>query len=66
MWILLCLLLLFIAVDADSKWPEVCVMDSITAGRTVAVLREMFACYGILYQVVFDNGPQFISLPPME
>ena len=53
--------MLFIAVDAHSKWPEVCVMNSTTAGRTVAVLREMFARNGILCQVVFDNGPQFIS-----
>ena len=53
--------MLFIAVDAHSKWPEVCVMNSPTAARTVAVLREMFARYGILCQVVSDNGPQFIS-----
>ena len=39
--------MLFIAVDAHSKWPEVCVMNSTTAGRTVAVLREMFARNGI-------------------
>ena len=50
-----------VAVDAHSKWPEVCVMNSTTAGRTVAVLREMFAHYGIPCQVVSDNGPQFIS-----
>ena len=39
--------MLFIAVDAHSKWPEVCVMNSTTAGQTVAVLREMFARNGI-------------------
>ena len=53
--------MLFIAMDAHSKWPEVCVMNSTTAGRTVAVLREMFACNGIPCLVVSDNGPQFIS-----
>ena len=53
--------MLFIAVDAHSKWPEVCVMNSTTAGRTVAVLKEMFARNGIPCQVVSDNGPQFIS-----
>ena len=50
-----------VAVDTHSKWPEVCVMNSTTASRTVAVLREMFAHYGILCHVVPDNGPQFIS-----
>ena len=53
--------MLFIDMDAHSKCPEVCAMNSTTAGQTVAVLREMFACNGILCQVVSDNGPQFIS-----
>ena len=53
--------MLFIAVDAHSKWPEVCVMNSTTAGSTIAVLREIFTHYGIPCRVVSDNGPQFIS-----
>ena len=38
-----------------------CVMNSTTAVRTIAALRNMFAHYGIPEQLVSDNGPQFIS-----
>ena len=39
--------MLLVAYDAHSKWPEVLVMLSTTSGRTIGVLREMFARYGI-------------------
>ena len=32
-----------IVVDALSKWPEVHVMNSITASKTIDVLRQIFA-----------------------
>ena len=50
-----------VAVDAHSKWPEVEVMTSTTASKTIEVLRRMFASYGLPEQIVSDNGPQFIS-----
>ena len=53
--------MLLVAYDAHSKWPEVLVMSSTTSGRTIGVLREMFARYGIPKQLVSDNGPQFTS-----
>ena len=55
--------MLFVVTDADahSKWPEVCVMDSTTSSKTITVLREMFARYGLPRQLVSDNGPQFTS-----
>ena len=48
----------FIAVDAYSKWPEAVVM---TSGKTIEVLRSMFAQHGLPEQLVSDNGPQFTS-----
>ena len=50
-----------IVVDAHSKWPEVHIMSSTTAAKTIAVLRELFARYGLPHQLVSDNGPQFAA-----
>ena len=51
--------MVFIAIDAHSKWPEAQIMASTTAGQTIAVLRDMFARNGLPKQVVSDIGPQF-------
>jgi len=48
-------------VDAHSKWPEIQIMSTTTASKTVSVLREVFARYGLPQQLVSDNGPQFIA-----
>ena len=53
--------MLFLVVDAHSKWPEVHILTSTTAARTIQVLREIFARYGVPKQLVSDNGPQFTS-----
>ncbi|UYV73598.1 K02A2.6-like [Cordylochernes scorpioides] len=50
-----------IVIDSYSKWPEVIIMNSTTAGSTIRVLRDLFSRYGIPDQVVMDNGPQFVS-----
>ena len=50
-----------IAVDDHSKWPEVHYMSSTTTTKTIQVLRQLFARYGIPEQWVSDNGPQFVS-----
>ncbi|MCG8113098.1 MAG: RNase H-like domain-containing protein [Candidatus Thiodiazotropha taylori] len=51
----------FIAVDAHSKWPEIHVMNSITSTKTIDVLRQIFARFGVVKQIVSDNGPTFTS-----
>ena len=48
-------------VDAHSKWPEIHEMPATTADHTIALLRSVFAAFGLPEQVVFDNGPQFTS-----
>ena len=52
---------LLVVVDLHSKWLEVLEMNITSAAKTVTVLREMFARYGLPEQVVTDNGPQFTS-----
>lgn len=50
-----------VAVDAHSKWPEVAIMRSTTAEKTIEKLGEMFSRFGSPAQLVSDNGPQFVS-----
>ena len=51
----------FLVTDAHSKWPEVTIMPSTTASKTISILRELFTRFGIPQQLVSDNGPQFVS-----
>ena len=53
--------MLLVVTDAHSKWPEVVVMNSTSSARTITVLREMFARFGLPQQIVTDNGPQFTA-----
>ena len=48
-------------VDSHSKWPEVVPMSKTTTDATIIELRRLFSSYGLLDQVVSDNGPQFVS-----
>ena len=48
-------------VNSHSKWPEIIILSTTTAARTIIALRELFARSGIPKQLVSDNGPQFMS-----
>ena len=50
-----------LAVDAHSKWPEIHEMSSTTVAKTIKILRNIFASYGLPEQIVTDNGPQFTA-----
>ena len=50
-----------LAVNAHSKWGEVWEMNSTTSSRTIQVLRQLFAAYGLPQQLVTDNSPHFTS-----
>ena len=53
---------MFLAVvDAHSKSPEVQIMNSTTSQSTIEAVRTLFGCYGLLTQLVSDNGSRFIS-----
>ena len=53
--------LLFIAIDAYSKWPEVHIVPSTSAQATIDKLRMIFAIHGIPMTLVSDNGSPFQS-----
>ena len=53
--------MLFVLIDAHSKWPEVYPMKSTITSQTVDDLRQIFSAYRLPEQLVSDNGPQFIS-----
>ena len=50
-----------LVMDAYSKWPEVCMMESTTAETTIKQLQHIFATHGLPLQIVTDNGPQFVA-----
>ena len=51
--------MLWVVVDAHSKWPEVVIMPSTTSSRMIIALRDMFARWGLPEQLVTEKGPQF-------
>ena len=53
--------MLMVVIDAQSKWPEIVVMENTTAEETVNTLRSLFARMGLPDQILSDNGPQSTS-----
>ncbi|XP_048482923.1 uncharacterized protein K02A2.6-like isoform X1 [Plutella xylostella] len=53
--------LYLVAVDAMSKWIEVFNVPSTVAKCTIDRLSELFSRFGIVRQLVSDNGPPFTS-----
>lgn len=51
----------FLLIDAHLKWSKIYEMKSTTAADTIAVLRGVFASFGLPEQIVSNNGPQFVS-----
>ena len=48
-------------MDAHSRWLEVERMSSTTSEKTIETLQILFARYGVLAQLVSNNGPQLKS-----
>ncbi|XP_055355953.1 uncharacterized protein K02A2.6-like [Paramacrobiotus metropolitanus] len=55
--------MLFIVVDALSKWPEVIPMKHATTDGVIESFLNLFSRYGICAEIVSDNGTQFTSEP---
>lgn len=49
-------------IDGHSKWIEVILMKTTTAGATIIKLKEIFARFGLPEKLVSDNGPPFSSV----
>ncbi|XP_049291417.1 uncharacterized protein K02A2.6-like [Anopheles funestus] len=50
-----------VVVDAFTKWPEIIKTSSTTAVATIAILRSIFARFGVPVTIISDNGTQFVS-----
>ena len=50
-----------LVVDAHSKWLEIFPINAVTTEKTLQLLRNLFASYGLPDQIVTDNGSQFTS-----
>ncbi|XP_062546621.1 uncharacterized protein K02A2.6-like [Armigeres subalbatus] len=50
-----------IVVDSYTKWPEIIQTHSTTTAATIAILKDVFARFGMPSTLVSDNGPQFVS-----
>lgn len=53
--------ILFIVVDAYSKWPEVKVVPSTSSAAVIKALRDMFSTHGLPDTIMTDNGTAFTS-----
>jgi hypothetical protein len=53
---------LLVMIDYYSKFPEIAIMRSTTAGAVIKVLRSWFSRAGYPLEIVTDNGPPFRSL----
>lgn len=52
---------LIVAVDLYSKWVEVTACSTVTTSSIVNFLSTLFERYGLIQEVVTDNGVQFTS-----
>lgn len=52
---------LLILIDAFWKWPEVDILNKINTDNTIAILRKIFATFGIPKTICPDNGVQFVN-----
>ncbi len=50
-----------VAIDMYSKWPEVAACGSPTSSKVIEFLTSMFDRFGLVEEVVTDNGVQFVS-----
>ncbi|XP_054283635.1 uncharacterized protein K02A2.6-like [Macrosteles quadrilineatus] len=50
-----------VVIDAYSRWLEIFPMKNATSNTVIRRLRELFCRYGLVKQIVTDNGNQFVS-----
>ena len=52
---------LLVAMDYNTKWPEVALCGSATSAAAIDFLTSLFDRFGLVEEVVSDNGVQFTS-----
>ena len=50
-----------VAVDLHSKWPEVMMCGTITSTNIIEFLTSLFSRFGLVDEIISDNGRQFVS-----
>jgi hypothetical protein len=49
------------AIDQYSKWPEAAVCGTVTSSAVIDFLSTLFERFGLIEELVTDNGVQFVS-----
>ncbi len=52
---------LIVAVDQYSKWPEAAACSTVTSLKVIEFLTSLFDRFGLVKEIVTDNGVQFVS-----
>ena len=52
---------MLLLIDYYSKWPEAANCEYVTSGSVIAFLTQLFDHFGLVDEIVTDNGPQFMS-----
>ena len=52
---------LLVVIDTYSRFPEVAIVQSMSAKATIQQLEKIFATHGIPQAIKSDNGPSFSS-----
>ena len=52
---------MLVAIDYFSKWPEAATCEYVTSSAVITFLTTLFDRFGLVEEIVTDNGPQFIS-----
>ena len=53
---------MIVAVDYFSKWPEAATCHTVTSSALIKFLTSVFDRFGLVEEVVTDNGVQFTSV----
>ena len=53
---------LLVVIDSYTKFPEVEIIKSTTAGAVISRLHRIFAVHGMPSEIYSDNGPPFTSV----
>ena len=53
---------MLVLIDYYSKWSEAATCEHVTSGSVIAFLTQIFDRFGVVEEIVTDNGPQFVSI----